>query len=92
MVKEARLGTYAANSEAWALSEALGRRVTIWGNDYATSLSVCCAGSKVLPYFDHNPATDASIPPIRIMQLCGGGHYQMLDNFRSQPDVIADAK
>lgn len=76
--KEAKWGTYAGTAEAWALSEALGRPIQLFGNDFASSETVTCTEGRLLPYFDHCPNHAIGTPPIRAMQLWGGGHYHML--------------
>jgi len=77
-------GNWAGSSEMVALASALGRSFAAYGNNWisqdSVELQLTGLGQwEVLPYFEAPGAGSiAGLPPVRIFQTNGGGHYQML--------------
>lgn len=79
-----REGNWAGSSEMAALANAFERSVEAYGNNWVSQdevelRSVGPDEWEVLPYFDAiAPGGGRSLPPVRIFQTKGGGHYQTL--------------
>lgn len=72
--RTSRPTNWAGTTEAIALSRALGRKLNLFGNDFASSLELNCSKNKILPY----QSAEGDKPTIRAFQCNGGGHYQLL--------------
>jgi len=79
-----REGNWAGSSEMAALASALERSFEAYGNNWVSqdAVELRSVGTdqwEVLPYFyAPAPGNSRSLPPVRIFQTKGGGHYQML--------------
>merc|ERR550532_2766805 len=79
-----REGNWAGSSEMVALAHALGRSFVAYGNNWVSQDEVelratDSGGLEVLPYFAvAAPNNGRGLSPVRIFQMGGGGHYQML--------------
>jgi len=76
-------GNWAGSSEMAALSSVLKRPVLAFGNNNVTQDEVKIkeledGGQEVLPYFEARCFDEARGEAIRVFQVNGGGHYQML--------------
>lgn len=88
IARTSREGNWAGSSEVLALASALGRPFEAYGNNWVSKEAIDLRAGEggrleVLPYFRAPPAGaadagGAAAPPVRIFQVNGGGHYQML--------------
>lgn len=84
MASTGRDGNWAGSSEMVALASALRRPFAAYGNNWISQedLELVMVGEgtwEVQPYFATPPAVaESSAEPIRVFQVGGGGHYQML--------------
>lgn len=80
-----RQGNWAGSSEMAALSSVLRRPVLAYGNNRVTQDEVKVklledGGKEVQPYFEARCFAEPRGGAIRVFQVRGGGHYQMLSD------------
>jgi hypothetical protein len=73
---------WAGTSEAIALARLLGRPLEMYGLDLVsgTDRIKLAEDGKVMPYFSYQKSSTKK--PLQLIQLGGGGHYQMLQPLR----------